>query len=65
MENFDETHTAIVDDYEERAEAVDIMTNHPYPSCYNRLIEHRELLGRARVHQEEARKIRKIFKELT
>ena len=51
--------TPIAHDYEERAEVVDFLTNHSYSSCYDGLIEQRELLNRARVHQEEARKIRK------
>ena len=55
MENLDETLTAIPDDYEERAEAVNLKTNHPYSSCYDGLtglMEQMELLRRARVHQE-------------
>ena len=36
MKSCDETHTSIADEYEERAEAVDVMTNHPYSSCYDR-----------------------------
>ena len=49
MENLDETHTAIAEDYEERPEAVDVMTNHLYSSCYDKLMEQTELLGHARV----------------
>ena len=64
MENCDKTHTAIANDYQRRAKAVDLLTNHPYSSCYNGLMEKTELLNRARVHQEEARKIRKIFKDI-
>ena len=56
MKNLEETHTAIADGYEERAEAVDVTTNHPYSSCYDGLMEQTELLGRIRVHQK-ARKI--------
>ena len=57
MESCDETHTSIVDEYEERDED-------PHSSCYDWLMEQTELLGRARKHQEEARKIRKIFKDI-
>ena len=64
MENRNETHTAIADNYEERAEAVDLTTNHPYSSCYDGLMKQIELLGRVRVHQEEARKTQKIFKDI-
>ena len=45
MDNLDETHIAIADNYEERAEAVDFTTNHPYSLCYNGLREQTELLG--------------------
>ena len=64
MESCDQTHTSIADEYEERAEAVDVTMNHPYSSCYDGMLEQTELLGRARIHQEEARKIRKIFKDI-
>ena len=64
MENYDKTHTAISDDYEERAEAVDVTTNYPYSSCYDGMLEQTELLGRARVHQEEAKKLEKFSKKL-
>ena len=64
MENFDETSTTISDDYEERAEAVYVTTKHPYSSCYDKMLEQTELLVCARVRQEEARKIRKNFKEI-
>ena len=64
MESCDETHTSSADEYEERAEDVDVTTNHPYSSCYDGMLEQTELLGRARIHQEEARKIRKIFKDI-
>ena len=64
MKSCDETHTSIADEYEERAENVDVTTNHPYSSCYDGMLEQSELLGRARKHQEEARKIRKIFKDI-
>ena len=57
MESCDETHTSIADKYEERAED-------PHSSCYDGLMEQTELLGRARKHQEEARKIQKIFKDI-
>ena len=61
MENFDESHTAIADNYEEQAEAVDPTTNHPNSSWYDRLMEQIELRECARVHQDE---VRKIFKEI-
>ena len=61
MKSCDETHTSIADEHEERAENVDVMTNHPYSSCYDGMLKQSELLGRARKHQEEARKIQKIF----
>ena len=57
MESCNEAHTSIADEYEEKAEAVDVATNHPYSSCYNGLMEQTELLNCARVHQEDARKI--------
>ena len=57
MESCDETHTSIADEYEERAKNVNVTTNHPYSSCYDNLLKQSELLGRARKHQEEARKI--------
>ena len=57
MENCGETHTSIADDYEERAENVDTTTTYPHSSSYEGLMEQTELLGRARKHQEEARKI--------
>ena len=59
-----DTHTSIADDYEERAKNVDVTTTHPYSSCYDGLMEQTELLRRARKHQEEARKIRKIFLDI-
>ena len=65
MKSYAEIHIAIADDYEEKAEAVDVTTNVPYSSCYKKMPEQTELLGRARVHQEEARKIRKIFREIS
>ena len=40
------------------------MTTHPYSSCYDKMLEQMELLGRARKHQEEAKKIQKVFKEI-
>ena len=61
MESCDETHTSIADDFEERAENVTM--DHPHFSCYDGLMKQSKLLGRARKHQEEARKIRKIFKD--
>ena len=64
MESYDETHTSSADEYEERAENVNITTNHPYSSCSDGMLEQSEVLGRARKHQEEARKIRKIFKDI-
>ena len=64
MENCGETHTSIADEYEERAKEVDVTTTYPYSSCYDGLMEQTELLGRARKHQEEARKIRKIFLDI-
>ena len=64
MESCDETHTSIADKYEERAKNVDVTTNHPYSSCYDGMLEQTELLGSARKHQEEARKIGKIFKDI-
>ena len=64
MENCGETHTSIADEYEERAKEVDVTTIYPYSSCYDGLMEQTELLGRARKHQEEARKIRKIFLDI-
>ena len=64
MESCDETHTSIADEYEERAKNVDVTTNHPYSSCYDGMLEQSKLLGRARKHQEEARKIRKIFLDI-
>ena len=64
MENCGETHTSIADNYEERAENVDVTTTHPYSSCYEGLMEQTELLRRARKHQEEARKIQKIFLDI-
>ena len=57
MESCDKTHTAIADEYEKRAENL-------YSSCYDRMSEQTKLLGRARKHQE-ARKIQKIFKDIT
>ena len=57
MENCGETHTSIADNYEERAENVDVTTIHPHSSCYDGLMEQTDLLRRARKHQEEARKI--------
>ena len=65
MKSYAETHTAIADDYEEKAKAVDVTTNLPYSSCYKEMPEQTELLGLARVHQEEARKIRKVFREIS
>ena len=59
-----DTHTSIADEYEERAEAVDVTTTHPYSSCYDRMLKQTELLRRARKHQEKARKIKKVFKEI-
>ena len=64
MESCDETHTSIADECEERAKNVDVTTNHPYSSCYDGMLEQSKLLGRARKHQEEARKIRKIFLDI-
>ena len=61
MESCDETQTSIADNYEGRAENIDVTTNHPYSSCYDGMLGQSKLLGRARKHQEEARKIRKIF----
>ena len=54
MKSCDETYTSVADEYEERAED-------PYSSCYDGMLKQMELLGRARKHQEEARKIQKIF----
>ena len=62
MESCGETHTSIADDYEERAEKVTM--DHPHSSCCDGLMEQTELLRRARKHQEEARKIRKIFLDI-
>ena len=64
MENCGATHTSIADEYEERAKEVDVTTTYPYSSCYDGLVEQTELLGRARKHQEQARKIRKIFLDI-
>ena len=64
MENCGETHTSIADEYEERAKNVDLTTTHPYSSCYDGLMEQTELLWRARKHQDQARKIRKIFLDI-
>ena len=64
MESCDETHTSIADDYEEKAQNIDIFTTHPHSSCYDGLMEQTELLRRARKHQEEARKIRRIFLDI-
>ena len=64
MESCNETHTSIADDYEEKAKNVDVTTTHPHSSCYDGLMEQTELLRRARKHQEEARKIRKIFLDI-
>ena len=64
MESCDDTHTSLADEYEERAKNVDVTTNHPYSSCYDGLMEQTKLLGHARKHQEEARKIRKIFLDI-
>ena len=64
MESCGKTHPSIADDYEERAQNVDVTMNHPYSSCYDGMLKQSELLGRARKHQEEARKIRKIFKDI-
>ena len=64
MESCDETHTSIADDFEERAKNVDVPTNNPHSSCYDGLMEQTELLRRARKHQEEARKIRKILLDI-
>ena len=63
MESCDETHTSIADDYEKRAKNVDVTATHPHFSCYDGLMKQSKLLGRARKHQEEARKIRKSFKD--
>ena len=57
MKSCNETHTSIADEYEKRAED-------PYSSCYDGMLEQMEPLGRARKHREEARKIRKIFKDI-
>ena len=57
IESCDETHTSIADKYEETAED-------PYSSCYDKMLEQMELLGHARNNQEEAMKIRKIFKDI-
>ena len=43
---------------------VDVTTTHPYSSCYDGLTEQTELLRRARKHQEEARKMQKIFLDI-
>ena len=64
MENCGETHTSIADEHEERAKNIDVTTNYPYSSCYDGMLEQSMLLGRARKHQEEARKIRKIFLDI-
>ena len=64
MESCDETHNSIANDYEERAENVDVTTTHPHSSCYEGLMEQTELLRRARKHQDESRKIRKIFLDI-
>ena len=64
MESCDETHTSMADEFEERAENVDVSTTHAHSSCYEGLMEQTELLIRARKHQEEARKIRKIFLDI-
>ena len=61
MKNCGETHTSIADEFEERAENVDVTMTHPHSSCYDGLMEQTELLRHARKHQEEARKIQKIF----
>ena len=59
MENCDETHTSIADEFEEKAQNIDISTNHPHSSCYEGLMEQTELLRRARKHQEEQEKYEK------
>ena len=64
MESCDETHTSIADEFEERAKNVDLTTTHPHSSCYDGLMEQTDLLRRARKHQDEARKIRKIFLDI-
>ena len=64
MESCDKTHTSIADEYEERAKNVDVTTNHPYSSSYDGMLEQSKLLERARKHQEQARKIRKIFNDI-
>ena len=53
MESCDQTHTLIADEYEEKAEDVDVTTNHPYSSSYDGLMEQTELLNCARAHLEE------------
>ena len=64
MESCDDTHTSIADEHKERAKNVDVTMNHPYSSCYDGMLEQSKLLGHARQHQEEARKIRKIFNDI-
>ena len=63
-ESCDEAHTSIADEYEKRAKNVDVTMNHSYSSCYDGMLEQSKLLGCARKHQEEARKIRKIFLDI-
>ena len=41
MENYAETHTEMVDDYEERAEAADFMINHSGTFCFKGMLEQR------------------------
>ena len=64
MENCGETHTSIADDYEESRKCRRYNNKPPHSSCYDGLLEQSKLLRRARKHQEQARKIRKIFLDI-
>ena len=64
MENCGETHTSIADDYEESRKCRRYNNIPPYSSCYDGLLEQSKLLMRARKHQEQARKIHKIFLDI-
>ena len=63
MENCSETHTSIADDYEESRKCRRY-NKPPHSSCYDGLLEQSKLLRCARKHQEQARKIHKIFLDI-
>ena len=63
MESCDETHTSIADEYEERAKNVDV-NDSSLLLMLRRVDGANRVVGACKKHQEEARKIRKIFLDI-